>query len=204
MAGMKSKILHPDAWLLTTLILLLLPLVALNPVAATGGSFQLSVQGYGTVNGQLENPIIEPNNSVSMIMLLNDQLQTSQGTYPISATGVWNGVLNGSTLSGKIQNVSGKVKICVLCPDANFVGEGHWTGSLNITHATGTFDGTITFTNSPFPQIPVGQPVPVDGTWAADFQQTIPEFRAQSGIYILLLAATTLVLMARRIPAQNV
>jgi hypothetical protein len=202
---MRFRIRHSGGLVLSiTIFLLIVTPAAFAPVAATGGSFELAVQGYGTVHGQLEDAAIQPNNTVSVTMLLNDQLQTSQGTFQTSARGVWNGVRNGSALSGQIRDVGGKVHICFLiaCSDANFVAEGLWRGLLNAIHGTGDLNGTITFTNSPVPQIPVGQPIPVAGTWAADFQTPIPEFRTQFGVYILAFVATALVMSARRTQTQ--
>ncbi len=168
-------------------IVILVLLGALTNVGASPGAMQMSVQGYGTIHGQLENATIQPNGTVSMLMLVNDQLQTSQGTFPVSANGLWVGVKNGSALTGKIQGVAGKVHICVLiCQDANFVGEGHWSGLLNGSNALGNFNVTITFTNSPVPQIPVGQPIPGYGTWTSDFQSPIPEFASEIGTYIIV------------------
>ncbi len=147
----ESAIRYLDERALSIAVLFLMSSIALlTPVAAAGGPIQFTVQGYGTVRGQLENAVIQPNNTISINMLVNDQLQTSQGKFPIFARGIWNGIRNGSTLSGDIRDVTGKMQICILfaCNDANFVGEGHWTGSLNATHATGNYIGTITFTNS--------------------------------------------------------
>ena len=175
---------------------LVILLGALTSVAASQGAMQLSVQGYGTVHGQLENATIQPNGTVSILMLINDQMQTSQGRFPVSANGLWVGVLNGSALTGQIQDVAGKVQICILiCQDANFVGEGHWGGLLNGSNAVGNFDGAITFTNSPVPQIPVGQPIPVYGTWTTDFQFPIPEFASGIGTYTLVFVIATLALV---------
>lgn len=174
------------AAVICSIVILCLPGTFTN-VGASTGAMQMSVQGYGTVHGQLENTTIQPNGTVSMLMLVNDQMQTSQGTYPVSANGLWVGVTNGSALTGKIQGVTGKVQICVLiCQDANFVGDGHWSGMLIGSSAAGNFSGTITFTNSPVQQIPVGQPIPAYGTWTSDFQSPIPEFKSESGTYALI------------------
>jgi hypothetical protein len=180
---------------------ILVLLGALTNVGASAGAMQMAVQGFGTVHGQLENATIEPNGTVSMLMLVNDQMQTSQGNYPVSANGLWVGVRNGSALTGKIQGVAGKVQICVLvCQDANFVGEGHWSGLLDGSNAVGNFSGTITFTNSPVQQIPVGQPIPAYGTWTSDFQSPIPEFASEIGTYTLvfMIVAFTLVILRSR------
>jgi hypothetical protein len=192
---------------LAVLMVLLLPLVFLNsssiPVnAITGeGSLQLSVQGYGTVHGQLHNAIVQSNNNISMSMFVTDHLQTSQGSFPVTATGTWTGVLTGISFSGSIQDIVGKISICILfsCNDANFVGQGQWIGSLDGNSATGSFTGTLTFTNSPVPQIPVNQPLPVSGSWTADFQLPIPEFGFEWVVYIVALVATVVALNTHRL-----
>jgi hypothetical protein len=89
--------------------------------------------------------------------------------------------------------VTGKVQICVLvCSDADFVGQGNWSGMLNDSmNADGNFTAAIEFTNSPYPQIPDNQPVPTDGSWQASFVQPVPEFHLSWGI--MLLAALVVV-----------
>ena len=73
-------------------------------MASTGeGTFALDLTGY-SLNGNLENAIVN-GNSVSMNMALNGVLQTSMGQIPITASGLWVGARNGSSLSGSIQEV---------------------------------------------------------------------------------------------------
>jgi hypothetical protein len=181
---------------------LLIPFVACTPVSASGGTLQLTFQGYGTVPGELQNTIIYPNNSVSMIMNINDQMQTSYGPVQITSSGTWIGLRNGSTLSGQIQDVVGKAQICIfLCGGADFVGQSHWVGLLNGTRGTGTFEGTMTFTSSPVPQIPTGQPFPMSGTWSADFEMPIPEFPSQVSTYMIVaFTFASLLLISARYP----
>ncbi len=185
---------------------LILALGTLTNVAGSQGSLALSVQGYGTVHGQLENATIQPNGSVSLLMLVNDQLQTSQGAFPTSVSGVWVGTLNGSTVSGQIQDVVGVVRICVLmCQNANFVGVGRWSGLLKGSDAAGHFDGAITFTSSPVPQIRVGQPIPVSGTWTTSFELPVPELIAEIWPYTLVFAVAVCALVtaeSRRIHTE--
>jgi hypothetical protein len=72
------------------LAILLIILVCVSPTAATGsgtGSVIVQIQGYGTVHGQLQNALIQSNNNVTMSMVVNDQLQTPQGSFPLQATG---------------------------------------------------------------------------------------------------------------------
>ncbi len=137
------------------------------------GSVQLSVHGYGNLPGQLLNISLQPNGGVSMAMAISGKLQTSYGSFSVTGTGVWIGVANGSNLSGTIQSVTGQVQICVLsCSSANFVGKGEWTGSMMNLAASGTLSGTITFTNSPYPQqLPPNQSIPISGTWNAELPQ---------------------------------
>jgi hypothetical protein len=179
---------------LIAVLWLLLPLAALTPVMGTGGSVQLSLQGYGTVPGELQNTIIQPNNTIAMTMLLNDQIETSNGPIQVTGSGVWNGVRNGSVLSGQIQGLAGKVQACVpFCLSADFVGLGNWNGELNdSSQGAGTLTGTVTFVSSSIPQIPVGQTYPISGTWKADFALPMPEFKSEATVYMIVLAVTAL------------
>jgi hypothetical protein len=148
--------------------------LVLHAFAVPGqGSLQLSVHGYGNLPGQLLNISLQPDGSVSMAMAISGKLQTTYGSFSVTGTGVWIGVANGSTLSGTIQSVTGQVQICVLsCSTANFVGKGNWTGSMMNLAASGTLTGTITFTNSPYPQqLPPNQMIPISGTWNAQLPQ---------------------------------
>lgn len=142
------------------------------PVMATAGqgSFELDLTGY-SLNGSLENAILKTT-SASMNMILNGDIQTSISQIPITASGVWIGVQNGTKLSGIIRDVSGTVHACFLfwCGKATFIGQGEWSGTLTSIHGAGTFDGTISFTSSDFTQIQLNQPAPITGTWTADFQ----------------------------------
>jgi hypothetical protein len=197
MAEQKIKhsiILRGTKCVLVALVILLFLGQPLLPARGAGtGTVLLQVAGYGSVRGQLENATILANNAVTMIMTVNDQIQTPQGAFPIEATGRWSGILNGSVLSGTINDVTGKVQICVLvCSDADFVGQGNWSGMLNASmNADGNFTAAIEFTNSPYPQIPDNQPVPTDGSWQASFVQPVPEFHLSWGI--MLLAALVVV-----------
>jgi hypothetical protein len=183
------------------MLLLLIPTVSLMPVTATAGSVQITIQGYGTITGQLENATIKPNNNVSMIMVINDQIQTSNGPAQITGTGSWDGVRNGAALSGQIHGVVGKVQVCILlCVSADFVGQGNWNGSLNGSHGTGVLGGTITFTDSPVPQIPVGHPIPVSGTWTSDFEIPVPEFGLELPTYVILFVIVAFALLATHRP----
>jgi len=144
------------------------------PVMASAGqgTFALDLTGY-SLNGNLQNAIVNAT-SVSMNMVLNGNIQTSIGQVPITASGVWVGARNGSSLSGLIQDVSGTVQACFLfwCGKATFIGQGEWSGTLTSTQGAGVFDGTITFVSSDFSQIQLNQPAPISGTWTADFQLT--------------------------------
>jgi hypothetical protein len=163
-------------WLLTSgavLVVIVLLFSSVAPTLATSGqgTFQMVVRGY-PVSGSLQNAIINSEGKVSMKMVVSGNMQTPIGGVPITGSGVWVGVRSGSMVSGLIQNVAGRVHICIWfwCGNANFVGQGHWSGTLTGTSGAGTFDGTITFTSSDFSQIPVNQPQPVSGTWNAEFQ----------------------------------
>ena len=142
------------------------------PVMASSGqgTFALDLTGY-SLNGDLQNAVVNTN-SVSMNMVLNGNLQTSIGQIPITASGLWVGTRNDSSLSGSIQEVSGTVYACYLfwCGQAHFIGYGEWSGTLTSTQGSGVFDGTITFVSSDFSQIQLNQPAPISGTWTADFQ----------------------------------
>lgn len=156
-------------------VLLLLLILAAYPfgavIADSGtGSFTILLSGYA-VNGELQNVVISSDGSISMNMVLDGTVSTSFGPIPITANGVWVGVRNGTTVSGTMENVAGAANPCFLfwCGTATFVGQGRWSGTLtaNSTLVSGGFEGAITFTSSDFPQIPVGQPQPISGTWNA-------------------------------------
>jgi len=156
------------------LLTLFMSSMVLHAFAVPGqGSVQLSVHGYGNLPGQLLNISLQPNGDVSMAMAFSGKLQTSYGSFSVTGTGVWIGVATGSNLSGTIQSVTGQVQICVFsCSAANFVGKGNWTGSMMHSAANGTLSGTITFTNSPYPQqLPPNQSIPITGTWNAELPQ---------------------------------
>ena len=197
--GIRPRIPLRGRWIaLVSVLSLLLPLAVLTPVMGTGGSVQLSLQGYGTLPGELQNTIIQPNNSISMTMLINDQIQTSNGPIQVTGRGVWNGVRNSSGLSGQIQSLTGKVQACVpFCLSADFVGLGNWNGGLSesSSQGTGTLTGTITFVSSSIPQIPVGQTYPISGTWNADFGLPMPEFRSEATAYMIAFAVAALTLV---------
>jgi hypothetical protein len=138
------------------------------------GAFAFSLESY-TVQGQLSNAVIQADNTVSMTMSINDNLQTSIGAIPITGNGEWYGTVNGATVSGTIENVSGSVQVCYFiffCGSANYVGNGTWTGTLSGNQGAGTFNGYITFTSSSIPQITLNQPTPVAGTWSSNFQSS--------------------------------
>jgi hypothetical protein len=164
------------------------------------GSLQLILQGYGSVNGQLLGAAIHPDNSITMAMNVNNQMQTSYGSFPVTANGVWTGFSNGTWVSGSIQNVTGKVQI--FFSNANFVGSGKWSGSLNGTFAAGTFGGTITFTNSPYTQqIPQNQAIPTTGTWNATLSSLstpVPEFNLKLTMLVAAFGILMLVVIGRR------
>jgi len=154
-------------------------LLAFAPTAAYGqyapiGSFAFTLQGY-TVQGQLSNALIQADNTVSMTMNVDDNLQTPIGSIPINGNGEWYGTVNGTQISGSIQNVSGSIEACYFiffCGYANYVGDGTWSGTLSGNQGTGTFQGSITFTSSSLPQIPLNQPIPISGNWNSEFQSS--------------------------------
>ena len=157
-------------------VLLLLLVLAAYPFSAVmadsgTGSFTIVLSGYA-INGDLQNVVVKPDGSISMNMVLDGTVSTSFGPIPITANGIWVGVRNGTTVSGAIENVAGAANPCFLfwCGTATFVGQGRWSGTLtaNSTLGSGGFEGTITFTSSDFPQLPVGQPQPISGTWNAN------------------------------------
>jgi hypothetical protein len=170
-------------------ILLLALLIALPTVFASGtGLVVLQIQGYGIVRGQLQNTIIQRNDTIAMPMVVNDQIQTSQGSYPVVASGVWSGLRNGSSLSGLIQSLKGKIRICFFmkCGDVDLVGRGNWTGALDSSAGgKGTFAATLYVRNSPYPQIPIGEAIPVYGSWTADFAFPIPEFSWHNSVWLM-------------------
>jgi hypothetical protein len=159
-------------WLTLVLVLLGLP-AALYAQSGTGdGSFAFTLNGY-TVQGKLLNAIIRPDNSVRLDMNVLDTIRTTVMDVPISGSGEWYGTVNVTALSGTINDVHGSAQVCIFfifCSNADYIGQGTWTGTLSGSQGTGTFQGTITFTSSPVPQILVNQPIPVSGTWNSNFQ----------------------------------
>jgi hypothetical protein len=194
-----------NKWLLCleaiSLIVTLVGTVAVGAIAGEG-SAHFSVNGYSAVHGVLQSATIYQNSTVSILMTVNDRIQTAQGTFPITATGHWNGVSNGLKISGLIQRLVGKIQICVplWCGDANFNGSGAFAGSLKASHADGLLNGTITFTNSPVLQ---GQLIPFSGSWETDFLVPIPEFRSQSVTFMLTFVAAIVLVSIRRRPTQE-
>ncbi len=149
-----------------TIFLIVTPAAAQNV-----GSLQLNL-GNQQIAGQLTNLNIT-NGTVSMTMTLNAQIQTQVGPIPMTATGIWIGSVNGTSVAGTIQGVSGNVEACVLfmCGSSDFIGQGQWTGTINKgSNASGAFTATITFTSSSFSQVPLNKPEPVTGTWNANLQ----------------------------------
>ena len=160
--------------LLVMLLTLFVSGMVLSGFAAGQGIVQVTLHGYGNLSGQLTNVILQPDGSISMVMTINNNIQTSLGSFPVTATAGWTGTMTGSTLSGTIQNLAGKVQICVLgnCGTGNFIGKGNWTGSMANSVANGTFYGSITFTNTPFQQqLPANVAIPISGTWNANIPQ---------------------------------
>jgi hypothetical protein len=189
-----------------SIALVLLSIFASPAMATLGeGSVSLSVAGYSAIQGELQSVIIYPNDTVSMVMTVNSQLQTSYGTFPVTATGLWIGVRNGTQVSGSIENVAGQVHICVLiCGDATFNGQGEFTGSVNASQASGSIAGTVTFVSSPVPQIPVNESMPMSGSWSAAFATPVAEF--QPGFTTLLSTFAVCILLIsihRRVARQR-
>jgi len=152
----------------------LLPTAAYAQSIPVLGSFTFTLSGY-TVQGQLSNAIINSRSSVSMTMNLDDDLQTSIGSIPISGNGQWYGTVNGTNVSGSIQNVAGSLLACYylfFCGTANYSGYGTWSGTLSGNQGSGTFQGYITFTSSSIPEITLNQPYPISGNWNSAFQST--------------------------------
>ena len=188
-------------------------LLQISPTAAAGlgtGSVIVQIQGFGTVHGQLQNALVQSNNSVKMSMVVDDQLQTPEGAFPLQANGDWDAVLNNSMLLGTIHDVQGKIHVCIIfsCNDVSFSGRGMWTGQLQTSSVgSGNFTGTITVTNSPYPQIPQGQTIPISGSWTADFifsvpvtsTNSIPEFNSSASLLLLATLTAATILTSRRV-----
>jgi hypothetical protein len=156
------------------LLLTFIPAAVYGQSGQAVGLFAFTLQGY-TVQGQLSNVVIRPDNSISMTMTVDDSLQTPIGAVPITGNGEWYGTVNGTTVSGTIANVSGSIQVCYFiffCGYANYIGNGTWTGRLSADNGAGTFRGFITFTSSSFSQIPLNRPIPVSGNWSSIFQSS--------------------------------
>jgi hypothetical protein len=193
-------------WVASFLILsLVISLGGFGSVTAAGGSLQLALFAYGTVRGVLQNTTMQPTNAISMIMIVNDQIQTQNGPLQVTASSIWNGTRNGSAVSGLMGRINGEVA-GVLEPmpfeylTADFLGEGRWNGQLNGSHGSGTFEGTITFVNSLFSQMPIDQPFFISGNWTAEFELSVPEFGPGMPTYMLMFTIATLVLFIGHTP----
>lgn len=178
-----------DRILAGALLLLSLATLALPHVFASGtGSVTISTM-YGDVHGQLQNGVLQNDNSITMSMVINDQIQGQ----PVKATGTWTGALNGQSMSGTIQNFVGSIG------DAQFTGQATWTGTLTSTSdGAGNLTGTITITSSPYPQFPQGNTYPISGTWTASFTNPVPEFSSGSTILLTLFIAISVLAFAKR------
>jgi hypothetical protein len=131
------------------------------------GSFAFALVGY-EVEGRLVNATVYPDGNVLSVMSVDDVLQTPFGPASIIGRGEWSGAVNGTGMSGLIEDVSGAIRVCApACGDTNFVGYGVWVGAFSPQglEAEGTFQGSIIFTSSPFAQIPLDRLIPVNGTW---------------------------------------
>jgi hypothetical protein len=163
-------------WLMAlAIILIALGEITLGVRADNGtGSVVLQIQGYGTVHGQL---------------------QTAQGPFPLEASGTLNGVRSNSTLSGTINDIRGKISVCVFaCNDVYFNGQGNWTGLLDASSAgPGKLAAVVTITSSPYPQMPQGQSIPTDGSWNASFASPVSEFDSAAGLLFLAVTSASLV-----------
>jgi hypothetical protein len=155
---------------MSTAVLFVLIVTAANLVHADqNGHFTVTAQGP-PITGQLTNSVIHQS-TVTMTMVIDQGLPTKMGTVHIVGNGLWTGIMNNSTLTGTIGDVQGSAQACFLifCQTADFTGTGTWTGTLNdAASGSGTFQGTLTFTGSPF--APSG-PVPISGTWETSFQE---------------------------------
>ena len=159
-------------------LLILQTLVLFSSVSAQAqsgtpsGTFTFTLKGY-TLKGQLTNAVINPDKSVNMTMNIQTTLSTPLGAIPVSGSGEWYGTVNGGVVSGTMANVRGILGPCaisILCGKSAYVGNGTWTGTLSGTQGTGTFQETITFTNSTVATIQANTPMPVSGTWSSQFQ----------------------------------
>ncbi|HXY82103.1 MAG TPA: hypothetical protein VEH56_00170, partial [Candidatus Saccharimonadales bacterium] len=91
------------------LLILLTVFLIVSPAAAqNNGVLQLNL-GNQLVTGQLTNVNVGTDGSVSMTMALNTQIQTQYGPIPMTATGIWIGSINGTNVTGTIQEVTGTV-----------------------------------------------------------------------------------------------
>jgi hypothetical protein len=165
------------------------------------GTFTFTLKGY-TIKGQLTGAVIYPNKSVNMTMSVQSTLSTPLGAVPVSGSGEWYGMVNGTGgVSGTIANVRGVVGPCaisILCGKSAYVGNGTWTGTLSGTQGTGTFQETITFTNSSLATIQANTPMPMSGTWSSQFQTPVPEFSTVAVVAFSALAASLYILKRRR------
>ena len=156
-------------WIFAVALLLIVASITGPALADESGHFTVTSDGL-PITGDLTNAVIS-NNTITMTMVIDQDFPTRLGPVHIVGDGVWAGISNNSTLTGTIENVTGNAKACFLifCQQADFSGNGTWTGTLNdVSSGSGTFQGTLTFTGSPL--APSG-PVAISGTWETTFQE---------------------------------
>jgi hypothetical protein len=191
--------LHGKRQMMRKICLVLLLFSSLLPfptvLGTTTGSITMQSQDYGTFQGQLQNATILSNGTVTMLMIVNDQIQTPIGTFPVQATAKLYGIQNANSVSGVFQDFTGSVG------DAKFTGQANWAGTLtSSTNGGGAFSGTIIVTSSPYPQLPAGRSYPISGSWASSFASPVPEFQGTNILLLafLLLTITSLALRKTR------
>jgi hypothetical protein len=140
-----------------------------SSISATGnaasGSFTITMQGY-SVTGTLSD-LTGHQSDVKLLMSIDETVPISMGTVHIVGSGIWTGTTADTTITGSIDQVTGKVHACVMlfCQDANFTGSGTWIGNVEVLasglpEGSGTFQGTLNF-QSPNPPTEV----PISGNW---------------------------------------
>jgi hypothetical protein len=126
----------------------------------------MSVVSY-TVTGGLTD-VTGHQSHVKLLMSIDQSFSTSRGNVHIVGSGVWNGEVSGSIITGSVDNITGTVHACVLltCKDVGFSGSGNWTGTVTTSSGSpkgaGTFQGGLSFSNLKPPST-----VPVTGNWTS-------------------------------------
>jgi len=159
---MFSKLCMPT--LTVIVIMLSMTTGAVAAANQTTGTFTISIEGY-VVAGTLTD-VTGHQSGVKLLMSIDRSVVTTSGSVHIVGSGIWNGEVTGSLITGSIDNITGSVHACmsITCENATFTGSGNWTGGLTGSsgspQGSGSFQATLQVSNPP-------STVPVSGNWTS-------------------------------------